>query len=86
MVSYGSPATNRAYFIAREFGFGPLLLFAFDTRTYLEVGRVGVPDVVEDTTRLVRWGARGVAFLERSALENSERFLVILSTSLVLPP
>ena len=80
------PATNRAYFIAREFGFGPLLLFAFDTRTYLEVGRVGVPDVVEDTTRLVRWGARGVAFLERSALENSERFLVILSTSLVLPP
>ena len=90
MAPEKASATNR---IDALTGTGPLqrdppfALVALDRTTSAEIGRVPVVGVVGPPRRLLRWGARGVAFLEAStSFEPTCTHLVVVTSSLIADP
>ena len=68
-------SVNRAYYLVQENG--NWTIKAFDINTFLQVGSLGVPGIVGNPTRMVRWGANGLAF------RTSSGQLFIVQTSLI---
>ena len=80
-------STNRIYVVE---GVGslrraPYDLVALDRTTFVEIGRVALPDVQDVPRRLHRWGERGVAFLEgpRSAAGGRASHIVVVTSNVV---
>ncbi|MEJ7577033.1 MAG: Calx-beta domain-containing protein [Pyrinomonadaceae bacterium] len=60
---------GRAFFLTGDGFNGTKVLKAFDLNTFLPLGSVTLQNVTGNPTRLVRWGANGLAF--RTASSNS---------------
>lgn len=77
-------STNRVYYLATDSG--NRVLIAFDRTTFTEVARVSLGPSAGTPRQMIRWGSQGLAYLEYPDTYSTTARLVLINSSLVLPP
>jgi hypothetical protein len=77
-------STNRVYYVINDSG--NRVLVAFDRATFTEVARVTLGASAGSPRQMIRWGSQGLAYLEYPDVYSTSARLVLINSSLVLPP